>query len=215
MKLYSYWRSSASYRVRIALNLKALDYEVIPIDPLRDGGEQFQQAYQLKNPQGIIPTLEDGDVIIGQSLAIIDYLDGQHPAPPLYPKDRRERAFTQHLALAVACDIHPLNNLRVLKYIKNDFNLDDDMKDAWYAHWITSGFTALEKLLAKRNWSGPYCMDDQITIADLCLIPQIYNARRFHVPLDNFPTLIKIEHACMALDAFQDAAPERQIDANT
>jgi len=215
MKLYSYWRSSASYRVRIALNLKMLDYEVIPVHTLKDGGEQFQQDYQSKNPQGVIPTLEDGDVTIGQSLAIIDYLDGKYPAPPLYPQDRQERAFAQQFALAVACDIHPLNNLRVLKYIKNDFNLDDDMKHAWYRHWITSGFTALEKLLGNRNWTGPYCMDEQMTIADLCLIPQLYNAHRFDVSMDKFPALLKIENACMALAAFQHAAPENQIDANT
>ncbi len=215
MKLYSYWRSSASYRVRIALNLKGLEYEVIPVHMLKDGGEQYQPEYQSINPQGLVPALVDGDATFGQSLAIMDYLEAKYPEPALYPEALTEKAFAQQFALAVACDIHPLQNLRVLKYIKRDLELDDEAKNTWVHHWIKTGFTALEKLLNDRNWQGPYCLDRQVTIADACLIPQIYNARRFEISMDNFPTLVTIEGACMELDAFQRAAPENQIDANT
>ena len=215
MKLYSYWRSSASYRVRIALNLKGLEYEVIPVHMLKDGGEQYQPEYQSINPQGLVPALVDGDAVFGQSLASMDYLEAKFPEPALYPESLSERAFAQQFALAVACDIHPLQNLRVLKYIKRNLELDDEAKNTWVHHWIKTGFTALEKLLNDRNWQGPYCLDRQVTIADACLIPQIYNARRFEIPMDNFPTLVKINGACMELDAFQRAAPENQIDANT
>ena len=215
MKLYSYWRSSAAYRVRIALNLKGLDYEVMPVHLLKDGGEQLQAEYRSINPQGLIPALIDGDVSLGQSLAIMDYLETKYPEPALYPEAPEERAFVQQLALVVACDIHPLNNLRVLKYIKRSLKLDDEVKNVWIHHWITNGFTALEKLLNDRNWQGPYCVDGQVTIADACLIPQIYNARRFEILMDDFPTLVRIEQACMELDAFRRAAPENQIDANT
>ena len=215
MQLYSYWRSSAAYRVRIALNLKGLDYEVIPVHLLKDGGEQLQAEYRSINPQGLIPALIDGDVSLGQSLAIMDYLETKYPEPAIYPKTPEERAFTQQFALAVACDIHPLNNLRVLKYIKRTLKLDDEAKNVWIHHWITNGFTALEKLLNDRNWQGPYCVGGQVTIADACLIPQIYNARRFEIPMDHFPTLVSIEQACMELEAFRRAAPENQTDANT
>ncbi len=215
MKLYSYWRSSAAYRTRIALNLKRLEYEVIPVHMLKDGGDQNNQAYQSINPQGLIPTLVDDDVSLGQSLAIMDYLEAKYPEPALYPKNIQDRAFAQQFALAVACDIHPLNNLRVLKYIKRTLKPDDDAKDAWYHHWIRTGFTALEKLLNDRRWQGPYCLDQQVTIADTCLLPQIYNARRFGTPMDDFPTLVSVEDACMKLEAFQRAAPENQVDANT
>ena len=215
MKLYSYWRSSAAYRVRIALNLKRLDYEVIPVHLLKDGGEQLQAEYRSINPQGIIPALIDGDVSLGQSLAIMDYLETRYPEPSLYPEAPEERAFVQQLALVVACDIHPLNNLRVLKYIKHTLKLDDETKNEWIQHWIKNGFTALETLLNDRNWEGPYCVGGQVTIADACLIPQIYNARRFEIPMDHFPTLVRIEQACMELEAFRRAAPENQVDANT
>ena len=215
MKLYSYWRSSAAYRVRIALNLKGLEYEVIPVHLLKDGGQQLQDGYRSLNPQGLIPTLADGAVNLGQSLAIMDYLETRYPEPALYPEAPEERAFVQQLALVVACDIHPLNNLRVLKYIKHTLKLDDDAKNEWIHHWIKNGFTALETLLNGRNWQGPYCNGEQVTIADACLIPQIYNARRFEIVMDDFPTLVRIELACMELDAFRRAAPENQIDVNT
>ena len=215
MKLYSYWRSSAAYRVRIALNLKGLDYEVVPVHLLKDGGEQYQAEYQSINPQGIIPTLVDGDISIGQSLAIMDYLEESYPEPALYPQSIAGRAFARQCALVVACDIHPLNNLRVLKYLKRSLDQDDEARNTWYHHWVRTGFTALEQLLNNRNRQGPYCLDGQVTIADACLIPQIYNARRFEIAMDHFPTLAGIEQACMELEAFQQAAPENQVDANT
>ena len=215
MKLYSYWRSSAAYRVRIALNLKGLEYEVIPVHLLKDGGQQYQAGYRSINPQGLIPALVDGDISLGQSLAIMDYLETRYPDPALYPEAPEERAFVQQLALVVACDIHPLNNLRVLKYIKHTLKLDDDAKNEWIHHWIKNGFTALETLLNSRNRQGPYCHGEQVTIADASLIPQIYNARRFEIVMDDFPTLVRIEQACMELDAFRRAAPENQTDANT
>ena len=215
MKLYGYWRSSAAYRVRIALNLKGLDYEVAPVHLLKDGGEQLQAEYQPINPQGVVPALVDGDVSIGQSLAIMDYLETRYPEPPLYPQSAEARAFAQQLALVVACDIHPLNNLRVLKYLKRTLEQGDEARNDWYHHWVEGGFTAMEKLLDGRDWQGPYCLDGQVTIADACLIPQIYNARRFEIAMDEFPSLVKIEQACMELEAFQGAAPENQVDANT
>ncbi len=215
MKLYSYWRSSAAYRVRIALNLKGLDYEVLPVHLLKQGGEQHQTEYRSINPQGLIPTLVDGDISLGQSLAILEYLETRYPEPALYPQAINERAFVQQFALVVACDIHPLNNLRVLKYLKRTLQQDDEARNAWYHHWVKTGFTALEQLLNERNWQGPYCLDGQVTSADACLIPQIYNARRFEIPMDDFPSLAKIEEACMELEAFRRAAPENQVDANT
>ncbi len=215
MKLYGYWRSSAAYRVRIALNLKGLDYEVAPVHLLKDGGEQLQAEYQAINPQGVVPALVDGDVSIGQSLAIMDYLETRYPEPPLYPQSAEARAFAQQLALVVACDIHPLNNLRVLKYLKRTLEQGDEARNDWYHHWVTGGFTAMEKLLDGRDWQGPYCLDEQVTIADACLIPQIYNARRFEIAMGDFPSLVKIEQACMELEAFRSAAPENQVDVNT
>ena len=213
MKLYSYWRSSAAYRVRIALNLKGLDYEIAPVHMLRDGGEQRQAEYLAVNPQGLIPTLEDGGLKLGQSLAIMDYLEAKHPEPALYPQALEERALAQQLALTIACDIHPLNNLRALKYLKNDLGVEDEARDAWYRHWIRAGFAAMETLLRERGWQGPYCLGQQVTIADACLAPQMYNARRFETPLDDFPILNKIDAACLELPAFQQAAPENQADA--
>jgi len=215
MKLYSYWRSSAAYRVRIALNLKGLDYEVAPVHLLKDGGEQHLAEYQSLNPQGVVPALVDGDVRIGQSLAIIDYLEERYPEPALYPQSVETRAFARQFSLVVACDIHPLNNLRVLKYLKRTLEQGDEARNDWYHHWVRMGFTALEELLDGRGWQGPYCLDRQVTIADACLIPQIYNARRFEIAMDDFPSLVKIEQACMELEAFQSAAPENQVDANT
>ena len=215
MRLYSYWRSSAAYRVRIALNLKGLDYQVAPVHLLKDGGEQLQAEYRAINPQGVVPALVDGDVSIGQSLAIMDYLEDRYPEPSLYPQSIAARAFARQVALVVACDIHPLNNLRVLKYLKRTLEQGDEARNDWYHHWVRMGFTALEKLLDGRGWQGPYCLDGQVTIADACLVPQIYNARRFEIALDDFPSLVKIEQACMELEAFQGAAPENQVDANT
>ena len=214
MKLYSYWRSSAAYRVRIALNLKGLDYEVIPVHLLKQGGEQHHPEYLSINPQAIIPTLVDGDVTLGQSLAIMDYLEAKHPQPSLYPEGIVERAFTQQVALTVACDIHPLNNLRILKYLKHGLSQDDESRDAWYHYWIRAGFAAIEQMLKNRNHQGPYCLGQQVTLADACLVPQVYNARRFGVPMGDFPVLARIEQACMELETFRQAAPENQVDAD-
>ena len=215
MKLYSYWRSSAAYRVRIALNLKGLDYEVVPVHLLKDGGEQLQAEYRSLNPQGIVPTLVDGDVTLGQSLAILDYLEERYPEPSLLPQTVSERAFVRQFALAIACDIHPINNLRVLKYLKHGLQQDDEARDTWYHHWVRTGFSALEQLLSDNNRQGPYCLDQQVTSADICLIPQLYNARRFKVPMHDFPGLADIEQACLKLEAFRQAAPENQVDAAT
>ena len=215
MKLYSYWRSSAAYRVRIALNLKGLDYEVAPVHLLKNDGEQHLAEYQSINPQGVVPALVDGNVRIGQSLAIIDYLEERYPQPALYPQSVEARAFARQFALVVACDIHPLNNLRVLKYLQHELQQDDAARGNWYHHWVRRGCTALEKLLDGRNRQGPYCLDGQVTIADACLVPQFYNARRFEIAMDDFPGLVKIERACMELEAFRQAAPENQVDANT
>ncbi len=215
MKLYSYWRSSAAYRVRIALNLKGLDYEVVPVHLLKEGGEQYLAEYRSRNPQGLLPALVDGDICLGQSLAILDYLEERYPEPPLLPQTLAERSFARQFSLAVACDIHPLNNLRVLKYLKQTMQQEDEARNAWYHHWIKTGFSALEQLLNGRNRQGPYCLGRQVTIADACLVPQMYNARRFEVSMNDYPNLVEIEQACMELEAFRQAAPENQVDANT
>lgn len=214
LTLYSYWRSSAAYRVRIALNLKGLDYAIRPVHLVNDGGQQHAAAYRALNPQQLVPTLVDGERVIRQSLAIIEYLDDAYPdTPPMLPSDQRERARVRGLALAVACDIHPLGNLRVLQYLKGEFAISDAQKAAWSAHWIKVGFDALEALLAASPEVGRFCSGDDPTLADCCLIPQVYNARRFKVSLKPYPTLARIDAACNELDAFRRAAPEVQPDA--
>jgi maleylpyruvate isomerase len=213
MKLYSYFRSSAAYRVRIALNLKGLPYEYLPVHLLRDGGQQLAPAYRALNPDGVVPTLIDGDAVLNQSLAIVEYLEEVHPEPPLLPRDPLARAHVRALALQVACEIHPLDNLRVLKYLKRELGVGDEAKDAWYRHWIESGFTALETRLSNDARTGRFCCGDTPTLADLCLIPQIFNARRFGIDLQPYPTLVRVDAAAAALDAFARAAPDRQPDA--
>ncbi|MBT7950740.1 MAG: maleylacetoacetate isomerase [Gammaproteobacteria bacterium] len=213
MKLYSYWRSSAAYRVRIALNLKGLEHEIVPVNMLKDGGEQLGDAYKQINPQGLVPTLVDGDITLTQSLAILEYLEEQYSRVNLLPGNIGDRARVRQFAQLTACDIHPLNNLRVLKYLKQGLNIADDAKDAWYRHWIMLGFEAFENSLVKAKSTGPYCLGAEVTLADLCLIPQMYNAHRFDVPLEAYPTLCAIEQACLELDAFKQASPEKQIDA--
>jgi maleylacetoacetate isomerase len=213
MKLYSYWRSSAAYRVRIALNLKGLEHEIVPVNMLKDGGEQLGDAYKQINPQGLVPTLVDGDITLTQSLAILEYLEEQYPQVNLLLGDTGDRARIRQFAQLTACDIHPLNNLRVLKYLKQGLNIADDAKDAWYRHWIMLGFEAFENSLVKAKPTGPYCLGAEVTLADLCLIPQMYNAHRFDVPLEAYPTLCAIEQACLELDAFKQASPEKQIGA--
>jgi maleylpyruvate isomerase len=210
MKLYSYFRSSAAYRVRIALNLKGIAYETAPIHLVKDGGHNRRPEYRAVNPQMRVPALvtSSGEVLI-QSLAIIDYLDETHPNPPLLPKDPIARARARSLAEIVACDIHPLNNTSPLRYLKRVMHQEQSAIDAWYHHWVTEGFEALEALVGP----GPYCCGSNVTIADICLVPQVYNARRLKVPLDKFPKIVAIEGACLALPAFDRARPENQPDA--
>jgi len=210
MKLYSYYRSSAAYRVRIALNLKGIAYETAPIHLVKDGGHNRRPEYRAINPQMRVPALvtPSGEVLI-QSLAIIDYLDEIHPAPALLPKDPIARARARALAQIVACDIHPLNNTSPLRYLKRVMHQEQAAIDAWYHHWITEGFEAIEALVRP----GPYCCGNEVTIADICLVPQVYNARRLKVPLDKFPKIVAIDAACVALPAFDRARPENQPDA--
>ena len=204
--LYDYWRSSAAYRVRIALNLKGVEYESRQVDLRED--EQKSDAYRALNPQGLVPMLEIDGHRLTQSLAIINYLDLRFPNQPLIPASAAERAHVVAMAMAVACDIHPLNNLRVLKYLKNDLGHDQDAIDAWYAHWIREGLPALEAMAAPR--AGKFLFGDAPTGADVCLIPQLYNARRFNVPLDDFPTLLRADANANELEAFAAAHPDRQ-----
>ncbi len=213
LTLHNYFRSSASYRVRIALNLKGLPYHYAPVHLLKDGGQQHSNDYQRVNPARLVPTLVDDGHAIGQSLAIIEYLDETHPEPALMPRDPLGRARVRALAQSVACEIHPLNNLRVLQYLDNDLQVDESTKATWYRHWITLGFTAIEAMLASDPATGVFCHGDTPGLADCCLIPQIANSRRFDTPLDAFPTIRRIEQACMALDAFAKAAPPLQPDA--
>ncbi len=211
--LYGYWRSSAVYRVRAALNLKGLDYELRPVHLLRDGGEQHAPDYRQINPQQLIPSLLDGDRVITQSLAIIEYLDEIRPETPLLPADARGRARVRALAMSVACDIHPLGNLRVLQQLESQFDATESQRADWSRHWIATGFDALEVMLADNAATGRFCHGDTPGLADACLVPQVYNALRWKLPLESYPTLRRIHDACDELDAFRHAAPEAQPDA--
>lgn len=216
MKLYGYWRSSAAYRVRIALNLKRLSAEQVSVHLVNNGGEQHSQAYHQLNAQHLVPTLVDegaeGELNLSQSLAIIEYLDEKYPQAALLPSNIEHRAIVRSMAQAIACEIHPLDNLRVLQYLVNDMGVSDADKMRWYHHWIIVGFTALEAQLSQH--SGRFCFGDTPTLADICLVPQVYNAKRFNVPLDDFPHIVRIDQACNQLAPFADAAPELQHDAN-
>lgn len=212
--LYSYWRSSASYRVRIALNLKGLDYAITPVHLVRDGGEQHRDDYRELNPQQLVPVLVDGGNVIRESLAIIEYLDEAYPETPrLLPRSALACARVRALAQMVACDIHPLGNLRVLQYLVRDLGASDEQKLAWSRHWIEVGFEAIEKLLARRERPGAFCEGDTATIADCCLVPQVYNARRFGVAMERYPVITRIDAVCTGMEAFRLAAPEAQADA--
>lgn len=204
--LHDYYRSSAAYRVRIALNLKGVDYDSRLVN-LADG-EQRSSGYRALNPQGFVPMLEIDDRRLTQSLAIIAYLDQTRPAPPLLPADPGDQAHVRAMALTIACDIHPLNNLRVLKYLSGPLKQSQQARDTWYAHWVTEGFDALEALASQR--SGGFLFGNMPTLADVCLVPQMYNARRFSVPLDSYPTLVRADASANALPAFAAAHPDRQ-----
>lgn len=213
MKLYSYFRSSAAYRVRIALNLKGLAYETVPVHLTRAGGDQLTPAYRQLNPQALVPLLEDAGRLLTQSLAIIEYLEEVHPQPALLPMDPAARARVRALALAVACDLHPLNNLRVLNYLTGPMGLGDEAKQTWYRHWIAEGLGALEATLVRDRETGRFCHGDAPGLADCCLVPQLANAYRFKCDVSPYPTLLKIEKNCLALEAFRRAAPDQQPDA--
>lgn len=210
-KLYSYFRSSAAYRVRIALNLKNVPYEYLSVHLVK--GEQREPRYREVNPQALVPTMIDDGKTIKQSMAIIEYLDETIPAPPLLPATPEDRARVRAIAQAIACDIHPLDNLRVLKYLTGTLGVGDEAKDAWYRHWIEVGLGALETELAADRRTGTFCHGASPTLADICLVPQLANARRYTLALEAYPTLIGIESRCLALKAFKDAAPEVQPDA--
>jgi maleylpyruvate isomerase len=211
MKLYGYFRSSAAYRVRIALALKGLPYEYAAVH-LRKG-EQSAQSYRAINALELVPTLADERGTFTQSLAIIEYLDERHPRPPLLPETPEARARVRGIALAIACDIHPLDNLRVLQYLVRTVGASEEAKNAWYRHWIDVGLAALESQLAHEAATGTFCHGETPTLADVCLVPQLANARRFAIPLDAYPCLLRIEAACNALPAFVAALPEKQPDA--
>lgn len=208
--LYGYWRSSAAYRVRIALALKGLEYDHKGID-LRTGA-QSGVGFKLLNPQGLVPYLIDGDVGLNQSLAIIEYLDEVYPEPRLLPDDVVARARVRAAAMAIACDIHPVNNLRVLKYLKSPLGHEQAEIDAWAQHWIETGFAALEEIA--EGSPGPYLFGKAVTLADVCLVPQMYNARRVRADLGGFPKLVAIDKALNALPSVRQASPERQPDAD-
>jgi len=213
MKLYTFFRSSASYRVRIALNLKGLQYEQAPIHLRRGGGEQLSPAYKAINPQALVPALEDGGKILTQSLAIIEYLEERYPQPPLLPRDPADKAVVRSMALIIACEIHPVQNLRVLQYVKREYNQSDEQVNRWAQHWIDLGLAALEQMIVAQPRRGRFCFGDTPTLADICLVPQLGNARRYGCDLSPYPAIMEIEKNCMALPAFADAAPEKQPDA--
>ena len=213
LRLYSYWRSSAAYRVRIGLNLKGLEYETIPVHLTEDGGQQHADAYRAINPQELVPTLLHGQRRLTQSLSILDYLDVIWPVCPLLPATARERQRARALALMVACDIHPLNNLRVLQYFEREWQVAQPARDAWVRHWIETGFRVIEMQLKDHPSTGTYCDGDSPGLSDCCLIPQVYNARRFGIDMGTYPAIARIEKECLALPEFDDARPENQPDA--
>lgn len=207
MKLYDYYRSSCSYRVRIALNLKKLKYDTIPIHLLDNGGEQHSDEYKSINPQEIVPSLMTDDGVINQSMAIIEYLEELYPEPPLLPNNIYQRAEIRNLALIIACEIHPLNNLRVLQTLQNEFKLTNEQKIDWYHKWLKIGFCAFEEKLKKYQSSSNFCYGESVTLADIFLIPQVYNAQRFEFPMHNYPLIMSINNHCLSLPAFIEASP--------
>jgi len=211
MKLYTFFRSSASFRVRIALNYKGIAYQPALVNLPQ--AEHLDASYKAVNPQGLVPALEDSGRILTQSLAIIEYLDEVHPGPKLIPADPIERAYVRAFSQIVACEIHPLNNLRVLKYVRKTYGLDEEGVNAWYRHWIAEGFRAMESFLADNARHGKYCWRDQVTMADCCLVPQVFNAQRYQCDLTPYPEVMRIHEECMKLEAFIQAQPSKQPDA--
>lgn len=207
LKLYDYFRSTACYRVRIALNIKELDYDLETIHLIHHGGEQHSANYKAINPQALVPALKEDEQVLTQSLAIIEYLDEVYPSPPILPKKPHEKALVRAFALSIAADIHPLNNLRVLNYLKNELTITDEEKQKWYHHWMLLGLTALESALANHE-KRAFCFTDYPTLADICLVPQLYNAKRFHCDLTPYPNLVRIDQHCATLKAFADAYPQ-------
>ncbi|MFJ1269795.1 maleylacetoacetate isomerase [Legionella lytica] len=208
MKLYDYFRSTASYRVRIAMNLKGINYEKIGVHLVNNGGEQHSPEYRKINPQGLVPCLEVEGEPINQSLAIIEYLNDIQPTPALLPQDPFGKATVRSLALMIVCDMHPLNNLRVLKQLKMEFHANETQVTQWYHHWLKKGFDALEAKLQTLDRTQPFCVGDSPSMADLCLIPQVFNAKRFNFALDDYPLIREIDVHCLTLKAFQDATPQ-------
>ncbi|MFZ6749439.1 maleylacetoacetate isomerase [Undibacterium sp. Ren11W] len=217
MKLYGYFRSSASYRVRIALNLKGLAYDSEAVHLVKNGGEQLSASFRTLNPEALVPALVDEhegvELALSQSLAIMEYLEEKYPASALLPKNLADRAHVRALALAIACDVHPLSNLRVLKYLTGTLGISEEQKNTWYQHWCMTGLSALETKIAADPRSGKFCYGDTPTLADCCLVPQIYNAQRFKCDLSTTPQLMRIHQNCMELQAFILAAPGNQADA--
>jgi maleylacetoacetate isomerase len=209
MRLYDYWRSSAAYRVRIALNFKGLAYEQVAVD-LRAGAQRAPEFLAL-NPQGLVPVLDDDGAVLTQSLPILNYLEERYPERSLLPKDPPGRALSRGIAVAIACEIHPLNNLRVLQYLEHELGLEREQRRAWYHHWIAEGLGPIEAMLARG--AGAFCVGDAPSLADVCLVPQVYNARRYDCDLQPYPTIRRIDERCQALEPFARAAPERQPDA--
>lgn len=209
--LYGYWRSSAAYRVRIALNLKGLSYEQRSVHLVKNGGEQHSADFQRLNPNQLVPVLVDGQMTLNQSLAIVDYLDETYPEVTLTPSDKQQRYLVKAMAQDIAVDMHPLNNLRVLQYLTNTLDVNDDQKSRWYANWIIKGFDALEQRLQQTR--GKYSVGDQVTLVDVCLVPQVYNAKRFNVDLTAYPNILEVTVSLNQLPAFADAIPEAQPDA--
>jgi maleylacetoacetate isomerase len=212
VELYNYFRSSASYRVRIALALKGLDYDYKPVSLVKN--EQFSESYAAVSAARLVPLLRDGDVLLTQSLAIIEYLDETHPEPPLLPRDPLGRARVRALAHDIACEIHPLNNLRVLRYLVHDLKLADDDKNRWYRHWVETGLETVERQLAGSPATGRFCHGDTPTLADCTLVPQVFNAQRFECRLDHVPTVMRVFTACMQEQAFQRSQPSACPDAS-
>lgn len=212
-KLYSFWRSSAAFRVRIALNLKSMNYEIIPIHLSKSGGEQMGEMFSKKNPNHLVPLFEEGEKSIHQSLAIIEYLEEVQPEPPLLPKTAIDRAWVRSIAMDISSDIHPINNLRVLRYLIKKLGISNEAKDAWYQHWIKLGLESIEKQLSMDSRIGKFAFGNQPGLIEVCLVPQLFNALSADVDVKPYPTLMRIFDECMQLPAFIDASWEKQIDA--